>query len=138
MPRYAVLAILLALLFPASALAGAARLGEVVTDTKYGYTSPAVLFVAAPGERNAITLTLSNQGSQSAHVSLKNVYSDRTVNMQLQAGHRGESTFELNPTFGWYDFVVTSKETPSFQWRLAGHCEDGRPSISDPLLGRQT
>jgi Ca2+-binding RTX toxin-like protein len=56
MPRHAALAILLGLLFPASALAGTARFGEVVTDGKYGYTVPAVFFSAAPGERNAITL----------------------------------------------------------------------------------
>ncbi len=37
----------------------------------------------------------------------------------------------------WYDFQVTSPGDPAFQRRIAGHGEDGRPSVSDPALGRQ-
>ena len=31
--------------------------------------------------------------------------------------------------------VVTVTEDPSFQYRLAGHVETGRDSISDPAMG---
>jgi len=86
-------------------------------------------------KRNAITLTLSNPGSQSAHFSLKNVYSGRTVNMQLQAGHRDESTFELNPTFGWYDFVITAESDSTFRYQISGHVESGEESRTDPGIG---
>jgi phospholipase C len=45
--------------------------------------------------------------------------------------------WDLRSSRNWYDLVVTCAEAPSFQRRLAGHGEDGRPSVSDPLLGRQ-
>ena len=38
-------------------------------------------------------------------------------------------------TGGWYDLTVTVPGT-SFRRVLAGHLENGRPSISDPQLGR--
>ena len=45
--------------------------------------------------------------------------------------------WDLRASHNWYDLVVTCAEAPSFQRRFAGHGEDGRPSLSDPLLGRQ-
>lgn len=39
---------------------------------------------------------------------------------------------------GWYDLIVTSDEDANFCWQFAGHVEDGRDSISDPALGRET
>jgi phospholipase C len=45
--------------------------------------------------------------------------------------------WDLGASHNWYDFIVTCAEAPSFQRRLAGHCENGKPSVSDPLLGRQ-
>ena len=40
-------------------------------------------------------------------------------------------------TIGDLDIVVTCAEAPGFSRRFAGHGEDGRPSVSDPLFGRQ-
>jgi phospholipase C len=39
-------------------------------------------------------------------------------------------------THGWYDITVTSSEDARFVRGLAGHVENGRPSVSDPALGR--
>ena len=52
---------------------------------------------------------------------------------------RTEATdaWDLRSSRNWYDFVVTCAEAPSFRRRFAGHGEDGKPSVSDPLLGRQ-
>jgi phospholipase C len=41
-----------------------------------------------------------------------------------------------DPAQGWFDLTVTSGGDNRFVRRLAGHHEDGRPSISDPALGR--
>ena len=46
-------------------------------------------------------------------------------------------TWDLKDSRNWYDLVVTCAEAPSFRRRFAGHGEDGKPSVSDPLLGRQ-
>jgi phospholipase C len=45
--------------------------------------------------------------------------------------------WDLKASHNWYDLMVTCAEAPSFQRRLAGHGEDGKLSLSDPLLGRQ-
>ena len=36
----------------------------------------------------------------------------------------------------WYDVTLTSTRDKTFRRRLAGHIETGRPSKSDPLIGR--
>jgi phospholipase C len=36
----------------------------------------------------------------------------------------------------WYDLAVTSDHDPAFLRHLAGHGETGRPSLSDPGIGR--
>jgi len=43
----------------------------------------------------------------------------------------GES-WVLAASHHWYDLSVTSNDDPTFLRRLAGHVENGRPSISDP------
>ncbi|MEA2137318.1 MAG: hypothetical protein QOG56_468, partial [Solirubrobacteraceae bacterium] len=54
MPRTLALAVLLVMSCPATALAGTATVGEIVTDPKYGSTEPALYYTGAAGERNAI------------------------------------------------------------------------------------
>jgi phospholipase C len=56
---------------------------------------------------------------------------------RLAPAERGVETYDLKGEQNWYDLVVTCAEAPSFQRRFAGHGEDGKPSVSDPLLGRQ-
>ena len=56
---------------------------------------------------------------------------------RVAPGAAAMDDWDLRSSHNWYDFVVTCREAPSFQWRLAGHCEDGQPSVSDPLFGRQ-
>jgi len=46
--------------------------------------------------------------------------------------------WNIRPSRHWYDFKVTTADLAGFERRFAGHGEDGRPSVSDPLLGRQT
>ena len=45
-------------------------------------------------------------------------------------------SIHLAASHNWYDVRVTCPDLPGFERRFAGHGEDGRPSISDPALGR--
>jgi hypothetical protein len=45
----------------------------------------------------------------------------------------GESS--LDQFYGWYDLIITVTGDPIFEYRLAGHVENGADSISDPALG---
>lgn len=42
----------------------------------------------------------------------------------------------LTDSDGWYDFEFIAKGYPALSYRYAGHVETGRPSITDPLMGR--
>jgi phospholipase C len=42
----------------------------------------------------------------------------------------------LIKNYGWYDFTIRIKGNSSFEKRYAGHIETGRPSKSDPFMGR--
>jgi hypothetical protein len=53
------LALLALLLGPSSAIAGVAHTEMIVTDAKYGSSEPALLFTAAGGERNRVTMARS-------------------------------------------------------------------------------
>lgn len=49
----------------------------------------------------------------------------------------GESIWvDLAATQGWYDIVIETADYPGFYQRFAGHVETGKPSITDPLMGR--
>jgi len=85
--------------------------------------------------RNAITLSLSNHGSVSTDLSVVNVYSGGITRLELRAGQGTLRTYEVHPTFGWYDFVVTADADPTFRYQLAGHVETGDESRTDPAIG---
>ena len=74
-------------------------------------------------------------GGQSLKVSVTDAYSETTITAELQAGQSGERTYELNPTHGWYDFVVTVESDATFRYQLAGHVETGKESRTDPAIG---
>jgi len=42
---------------------------------------------------------------------------------------------DLRNSFGWYDLTVTVNSDSNALWRIAGHVETGRDSVSDPALG---
>ncbi len=56
---------------------------------------------------------------------------------RVAPGEAVTDDWDLGPSHNWYDLMVTCAEVPGFHRRLAGHGEDGKPSLSDPLLGRQ-
>jgi phospholipase C len=89
--------------------------------------------------RSRLLITLSNAGMAAVDVEV-------APNAYLKAGrrrHRLEpgaqivDTWDLKVSRNWYDLLVSVPGSAGFQRRFAGHGEDGRPSVSDPLLGRQ-
>jgi phospholipase C len=56
----------------------------------------------------------------------------------IDPGGTTTDAWDLRASHNWYDLVVTCVQAPSFRRRFAGHGEDGKPSVSDPLFGRQS
>ena len=52
------------------------------------------------------------------------------------SGHPRELYWKLGSTGMWYDFIVTTDSDSGFSRRVAGHVATGRPSVSDPGMGR--
>jgi phospholipase C len=48
----------------------------------------------------------------------------------LAPGETRTLTHPTSAAHGWYDLVVTVAGDPAFSRRLAGHIEDGRPSVT--------
>jgi phospholipase C len=86
-----------------------------------------------------LLVTLRNAGAKPMTLEVAaNAYLQTPPRLhRLAPGEEVVDVWSLKASHNWYDFIVTCAEAPSFQRRLAGHGEDGKPSLSDPLLGRQ-
>lgn len=84
---------------------------------------------------SAIRLDISNRGTDTVKVSVRNAYRSRMMTSLLGAGDTDSKNWSVEASGGWYDFAITVEHDPRFEYRLAGHVEDGQDSISDPLMG---
>jgi phospholipase C len=84
---------------------------------------------------DSIGLRGCNRGSETVTVQLTDVYSGKVRSFDLKAGQLGSQQFDLDRTFGWYDFIVEVEQDPSFRYQIAGHVESGKESRTDPAIG---
>ncbi|HEX3364604.1 phosphocholine-specific phospholipase C [Phenylobacterium sp.] len=136
--------------------AGKRVMDEVAADGRYDLTlyGPNGFLrgfrgeAAAPGpeasanfdaKTGRLLVALKNSGSKPLTLDVApSAYSQSPARLhRLEPGASVVDAWDLKVGHNWYDLIVTCAEAPSFQRRLAGHGEDGRPSVSDPLLGRQ-
>jgi phospholipase C len=88
-------------------------------------------------ELRALAVALTNKGSICT-VTIADNYGGPIRKHRLRHGERIETMVRLESNHGWYDLTVTADTDAGFKWQLAGHVENGRPSISDPAMGRAT
>ena len=105
---------------------GSIGAGAAALDVVAGYDTKA---------HGSIELQITNVGSNRAEVSVLDAYSGDSVQRFLQPQEKSEGELSLNQTSGWYDLIITVTGDPAFTYRLAGHVETGKESISDPALG---
>ncbi len=86
-----------------------------------------------------LVVTLENHGPSAISLEVTPAaYASAAPRLRrLGPGETATDAWDLKASHNWYDLVVTCAEAPSFQRRFAGHGEDGKASMSDPLLGRQ-
>ena len=96
-------------------------------------------FARFDAKAGRLLITLRNTGASPVTLNVApGAYLDAAPRAhRLAPGAEGADSWDVRPSRGWYDIVVTSPDLPGFRRRFAGHGEDGRPSVSDPLLGRQ-
>jgi len=81
-----------------------------------------------------ITLTLSNSNSVPVSALITDAYSGNGVELALLPGQTASRAFSLGATHGWYDLTVTLLAAPTFGAQLAGHLENGKDYITDPMI----
>ncbi|HKT00628.1 MAG TPA: phospholipase C, phosphocholine-specific [Rugosimonospora sp.] len=90
------------------------------------------------GIAGQLQLVLTNTGSSPVRLLISDGYgAARQTSYRLRPGARALYTADLRRTHGWYDLTVTNEQDAGFGRHLAGHVETGRPSTSDPALGRR-
>jgi phospholipase C len=83
---------------------------------------------AAPGGN--IRLRLHNRGDRTLSASVRDEsYGEGERRVPVEPGETQELLWDLQRSHHWYDLTIS---VGRHQWRLAGHIEDGRESVSDP------
>ncbi|MQY09526.1 phosphocholine-specific phospholipase C [Actinomadura macrotermitis] len=83
-----------------------------------------------------VRLSIANPGRTTCEVTVTSAYGGgRPARLRVRPGQRISHTVGLHHSASWYDLTVTADSDPSYLWRVAGHVETGRPSLSDPALG---
>jgi phospholipase C len=84
-----------------------------------------------------IKLEITNLG-ETCQVSILDAYSKDQITHTLKAGEKLTKHWNLNQSYGWYDFAIEVNTDTSFQRHIAGHVENGEESMTDPAIGAPT
>ena len=87
--------------------------------------------------RDAVIARIVNRAGSSCQVQIANAYRDEAMRGKVRPGRKLEKRIPIGKSSGWYDISITTEADSRFLWRFAGHVENGRPSTSDPALGRE-
>ena len=68
-------------------------------------------------------------------VRIVNRYTSKREFLTLRPGEDDGASWLLKRTSGWYDLAITVDGDTQFEYRFAGHLENGEDSSSDPLMG---
>jgi phospholipase C len=80
-------------------------------------------------------LEVENRNSAPADVTVSDRYSSPSTTMTFAPGAAKALQSPVERTRGWYDLAVSVQGDPQFEYRYAGHLENGEASISDPGMG---
>jgi phospholipase C len=80
-----------------------------------------------------VIIRFTNQGGSIARLSVvDNAYGARPRPVIVPPDAKIDEPWVLASSHHWYDLSVTDNDDAAFIRRVAGHVENGRPSISDP------
>jgi len=82
-----------------------------------------------------LVLSISNPSALPVAVQVRERHSVQGKSLTLLPGAVEPAHFTQADHNGWYDVALTIPGDEKFSWRLAGHIENGQPSITDPTMG---
>jgi phospholipase C len=86
-------------------------------------------------DHGGIALHIANGGAHTAEVTVLDAYTGHEFKQLLAPREDLEVERSLEAFHGWYDLVVRVTGDAGFEYRLAGHVETGKDSVTDPALG---
>ncbi|MFD1630774.1 phosphocholine-specific phospholipase C [Pseudopedobacter beijingensis] len=105
-----------------------------------------ILSVSIQPEINKLTkkasdkaiITLSNKGKTDVNISIKDISYNtlKPIDTLVMANSNKVVIIDLSKTQGWYDLEVSASKNSAYKQRLAGRVENGKESITDPLIGK--
>jgi phospholipase C len=99
---------------------------------------PQPVISVAADSRWRLVISLKGAGVATLRMADDYPLSDGEARQTVTLPAKGtvRSVWDLRGSDHWYDLIVTLADDPSFTQRLAGHLETGRPSRTDPGIGR--
>jgi phospholipase C len=86
---------------------------------------------------NQLTFVFSSDNKTELKIKLTDrSYKTPVKTIVLDAKDSRSLVLDLSLSNGWYDIAIEVAGYPDFEQRFAGHIENGKPSTSDPLMGR--
>ncbi len=87
-------------------------------------------------QSGVLHITLQNTGPKTATVTMRQrAYGNELITAALEPGETTVSKWPIDEAGRWYDIEITCAEDSSFRTRLAGRWENGKHSLTDPLIG---
>lgn len=103
---------------------GGAALAQISVDT------------TVERSRQTLKVELVNLGTTSVRLVFTDGYSgEKLRHHHLEPMEAHGLNLETAERGGWYDLTIEVEGDSSFHYQLAGHIENGRDSITDPLMG---
>jgi phospholipase C len=115
---------------------------DFVGDTKDPAMEVRLQYERANGSEPALTgrveinVLPSDVGRNLTLLIQDNAYGNELLRSAVTNGKGHRVAIETAKSFGWYDLRVSMADVPGFAISYAGRVETGKPSISDPAMGR--
>ena len=81
-----------------------------------------------------LNLEIGSESERVGRIRIKDHYAGERVDAVLPALKSLSRRRSASRHFGWYDLTITIDEDPTFEYRLAGHIENGKDGFTDPAI----
>ena len=95
--------------------------------------SPVGVRLTVEARASRVSLTFDNRGTRRAELTVVDRYTGHRTPVTVPAGRSTTKSWNVQRAHGWHDLTVTFAGGAKQQF--AGHLENGRDSITDPLMG---
>ncbi|WP_025865564.1 phosphocholine-specific phospholipase C [Prolixibacter bellariivorans] len=102
---------------------------------KFSHSPEIHVQVSHLGHSGQLQIAIQKPGSKKLDIQLvDNSYKRANETFRLKDKSK-EIFLNLSSSSGWYDYSLKVEGYPEFEQRFAGHVENGKTSMTDPLLG---